>query len=399
MEFGPIVRALSRNRMRVLLIVLQIAITLAVIANAVTMIKANRVKMQQPSGFDDDNLLWVHSKPYAEDYNQRSFRISTTAADVRALNSIPGVKAAANTNFLPWAGGGSSTEVQGAGGDGTKYRTQQYVTSPQILDTLGVHIVSGRPLRDSDIDVDPNSKHSTVIISRALEQLVFKGKSAVGQQFVESGGYSDTIVGVFDKFYNPYGWPIHEYTYFAASVASFGGARFLVHVEPGKMKEVIPQIEKRLLQVNDGRNFEFKTIDEFKNQYFTESRIVIGGMTAVIVLLIVVTGLGIVGVTSFSVTERRRQIGTRRALGATKPAILRYFLLENWIITNSGLLLGIALAYALNFVLVTKAGGDKLDWRFVAAGVLLLWLQGLVATLAPATRAAAVSPVIATRAV
>jgi len=71
MEFGPIVRALSRNRMRTLLIVLQIGITLAVIANAVTMIKSNRAKMQKESGFDDDNLLWVHSKPYAETYNER----------------------------------------------------------------------------------------------------------------------------------------------------------------------------------------------------------------------------------------------------------------------------------------------------------------------------------------
>ena len=399
MEIGPIIRALNRNRMRVLLIVLQIAITLAVIANAVTMINANRAKMQKESGFDDDNLLWVQSKPFAEQFNERSFRIATTQADVRALSGIPGIKAVANTNFLPWAGGGSSTEVKGAGGDGTNYRTQQYFTTPQILDVLDVHIVAGRPLRESDVDVDPNSKHSTVVISRALEQLVFKGKSAVGQQFLESGGYSETIVGVFDKFYNPYGWPIHEYTYFAGGVVSFGGARFLVRVEPGKMKQVIPEIEKRLLQVNDGRSVDFKTINEFKTQYFTESRIVIGAMAAVIILLVIVTGLGIVGVTSFSVTERRKQIGTRRALGATKPAILRYFLLENWIITNSGLLLGIALAYGLNFVLVTKAGGDKLDWRFVAAGVVLLWLQGIVATLAPATRAAAVSPVIATRAV
>lgn len=399
MEFGPIVRALSRNRMRVLLIVLQIGITLAVIANAVTMITTNRAKMQKESGFDDDNLLWVQSKPYAEQFNERSFRVATTQADVRALRAgIPGVRAVSNTNFLPWAGGGSSGEVKAAGGDGTKYRTQEYTASPGILETLNVHIVSGRGLRDSDIDLDPKSTTNTVIISRALEQLVFKGKSAVGQQFLEDGQV-DTIVGVFDKFYNPYGWPIHEYTYFAAGLVGRPGARFLVRVEPGKMQQVIPEIEKRLLQINDGRNFDFKPINEFKNQYFTESRIVIGAMTAVIVLLVIVTGLGIVGVTSFSVTERRKQIGTRRALGATKPAILRYFLLENWIITNSGLLLGIALAYALNFVLVTKAGGDKLDWRFVAAGVLLLWLQGLIATLAPATRAAAVSPVIATRAV
>lgn len=397
MEFGPIVRALSRNRVRVLLIVLQIGITLAVIVNAVTMITASRVKMQRSSGFDDDNLLWVHSKPFAETYNERSFRVTTTEADLRALQGIPGLRAVANTNFLPWQGGGSSGEVKVAGGDGTMYRTQEYFTSANITETLGVRIVSGRNLRESDVDNDPKSTHNTVIISRALEKLAFKGKSAVGQQFLEGNNTVDTVVGVFDPFYNPYGWPIHEYTYFAAGLVARTGAPYLLRVEPGKMNQVMPEIEKRLLAVNDGRNVEFKTVSEIKDQYFSEARIVIGAMAAVIILLVIVTGLGIVGVTSFSVTERRKQIGTRRALGATKPAILRYFLLENWIITNSGLLLGIALAYALNFLLVTKASGDKLDWRFVAAGVVLLWAQGLVATLAPATRAAAVSPVIATR--
>jgi putative ABC transport system permease protein len=140
-------------------------------------------------------------------------------------------------------------------------------------------------------------------------------------------------------------------------------------------------------------------VSEVKSQYFTQNQIVIGAMSMVIVLIIIVTGLGIVGVTSFSVTERTRQIGTRRALGATKPAIVRYFLMENWIITNSGLILGVALAYGLNYLLVTQTSGVKLDWRYVIAGVVLLWAQGIVATLMPATRAAAVPPVIATRTV
>ena len=399
MEFGPIVRALTRNRVRVLLIVLQIAITLAVITNAVNMIATERAKMQKQSGFDDANLLWVRSRPFAEAFNERSFRITTTQSDVRELGGIPGVRGVANTSFLPWQGGGSSGEVKAAGGDGTKYRTQVYTSSPGITDTLGVRIVSGRNLRDADIDLDPNATASTVIISRELEKLVFKGQSAVGRQFVESDNSVDTIVGVFDPFYNPYGWPIHEYSYFAAGIVSRGGANFLLRVEPGKMKQVIPMIEKRLLVVNDGRNVEMKTIGEIKDRYFTESRIVIGAMTAVIVLLIIVTGLGIVGVTSFSVTERRKQIGTRRALGATKQAILRHFLLENWIITNSGLILGIVLAYALNYAMVTSTDAVKLDWRFVVGGVVLLWAQGVFATLAPATRAAAVSPVVATRSV
>ena len=62
--------------------------------------------------------------------------------------------------------------------------------------------------------------------------------------------------------------------------------------------------------------------------------------------------VGVYGVLSFAVSQRRRQIGTRRALGATRHDILRYFLLENWLVTGSGLALGLGLAWALNYSLV-----------------------------------------------
>jgi putative ABC transport system permease protein len=398
MEFGPITRALLRNKTRFILIVLQIAVTLAVVTNAVNMISAERKEMQKKSGFDDDNLLLVRSKPFSPAFDDQKYRVASAESDVRELRGIPGVVAVTNTNFLPWQGGGNSGQVKAGGGDGSPFRTQTYVATPGVLQTLGVHLVSGRDFRQSDVDDDPNSTTSTVMISRDLEKLVFKGKSAIGRQFIENAGV-DNIVGVFDPFYNPYGWPIHEYcVIYAGHVSRFGG-RYLVRVEPGAMKRVAPMIEKRLLASNDGRNVEMRPIPEVKDKYFTGGRIVIGSMTKVNLLIVIVTGLGIVGVTSFSVTERTRQIGTRRALGATKPAIVRYFLLENWIITNSGLILGIALAYGLNYLLVTHTSGVKLDWRFVAAGVALLWAQGIVATLAPAARAAAVSPVIATRTV
>jgi putative ABC transport system permease protein len=399
MEIGPIVRALTRNRTRVLLIVLQIAITLAVVTNAVNMIATERTKMKQASGFDDDNLLWVFSRPFADSFGDRAFRIATTRSDVRALGTIPGVKSVVNTNFMPWQGGGSSGEVKAAGGDGSSYRTQEYTASPAFTDTLGVKIVSGRNIGEGDINDDPNATTANVIISRGLERLIFKGQSAVGKQFIEPDNSVDTIVGVFDPFYNPYGWPIHEYCLVYPGTAARNGALFLVRVNPGAMKSVSQAVEKKLLSVNDGRNFEMRTISEVRDKYFTEGRIVIMAMTAVIILIVIVTGLGIVGVTSFSVTERKKQIGTRRALGATKSAILRYFLMENWLITNSGVLLGILLAYGLNYLLVTQTSGVKLDWRYLIAGVTLLWVQGIVATLVPAMRAAAVSPVIATRGV
>jgi putative ABC transport system permease protein len=398
MEFGPITRALLRNKTRFILIVLQIAVTLAVVTNAVNMIVEERKQMNKSSGFDDDNLLFVRSRNFAPEFDKLEYRIAAAEADLRALRGIPGVKAVTNTNFLPWQGGGSSGEVKVSGGDGSSFRTQQYVATTGFVQTLGVKIVSGRDLRESDIDDDPNSTTGTVIISRQLEKLLFKDKSAVGQLLTNGTG-PISIVGVFDPFYNPYGWPIHEYCTLFAGHVSRNGARFLVRVEPGMMKQVAPMVEKRLIATNDGRNVDLQPIPEVKSKYFRQNQIVIAAMGMVIFLIVVVTGLGIAGVTSFAVAERTRQIGTRRALGATKPAIIRYFLMENWIITNSGLLLGIALAYGLNYLLVTNTSGVKLDWRYVAAGVVLLWTQGVLATLAPAMRAAAVSPVIATRTV
>jgi putative ABC transport system permease protein len=398
MEFGPIIRALKRNKIRFALIVLQIAITLAVVTNAITMINGANEKMNKKSGFDDDNIVWVQTKPFSPAFKDLNYRISAVNADLRTLRGIPGVVAAANTNFLPWQGGGSSGEISASGGDRSKFRTQMYYNTPGILQTLGVHLVSGRDLRESDIDDDPNSKApSTAVISKDLEKLLFKGQSAVGKQLLETGDTVVNVVGTFDPFYNPYGWPIHEYAVMYAGHVSRRGALYLVRIAPGKMKQVVPMIEQRMLQTNNGRNIDMKTINEIKDNYFTEGRIVKWGMSVVIALIVLITGLGIVGVTSFSVTERRKQIGTRRALGATKGAVLRYFLLENWIVTNAGLILGILATYGLNILLVTKTGAAKLDWRFLLAAVVLLWVQGIIATLIPAMRATRFSPVLATR--
>ena len=114
-------------------------------------------------------------------------------------------------------------------------------------------------------------------------------------------------------------------------------------------------------------------------------------------LLLFITSLGIVGLTVFSVAERTRQIGTRRALGAQRGDILRYFLLENWIVTTLGLALGVLLAFGLNVALVSRVSGPKMQPGLVAAGVLLLWIAGLAATFLPALRGARVAPAIATR--
>jgi putative ABC transport system permease protein len=100
---------------------------------------------------------------------------------------------------------------------------------------------------------------------------------------------------------------------------------------------------------------------------------------------------------SFWVAQRTKQIGTRRALGATRGDILRYFQIENFIITTLGLIVGGILAYAFSFWLMRHYQAPRLPWYYVPIGFLCLWLLGQLAVLGPALRATRVPPVVATR--
>jgi putative ABC transport system permease protein len=142
---------------------------------------------------------------------------------------------------------------------------------------------------------------------------------------------------------------------------------------------------------------QVRLLREIRAQYFGPQRFVAWLMAAMALLLVLVTSLGIAGLTSFSVTERTRQIGTRRALGATRLDILRHFVLETWLVTGLGTALGIGLAVGLNLALVGVIAGAKLSAPVLLAGVAGVWLVGLLATAAPARRGALISPALATR--
>ena len=124
-----------------------------------------------------------------------------------------------------------------------------------------------------------------------------------------------------------------------------------------------------------------------------------GMLVGVIVALLTVTALGIVGLASFWVAQRRRMIGVRRALGATRRDILRYFQTENFLLATLGIALGMVLAYGINLFLMLHYELPRLPAVYFPVGAVALWLIGQVAVLGPALRAAAVPPVVATRSV
>jgi len=120
-------------------------------------------------------------------------------------------------------------------------------------------------------------------------------------------------------------------------------------------------------------------------------------MGVICVILLGVTAAGIVGLTSFWVGQRHRQIGVRRALGARKVDILHYFQMENLLIAGIGSVVGVALAIGLNLLLMKHYEMDRLPVLYVLAGVVVVLLLGQGAVFAPARRASNVPPVVATR--
>ena len=419
MEFGPILRSMSRNKVRYGLIVAEVALTLAIVANCVNLIGGAKRDMAKESGFDDDNIVWVRSTPFAEAFKEDGYLDNGVHADLATLRAVPGVRAASNTYFLPWQGGGSSMESRVAGSKSEFLRNQVYNADESTVDALGAHLVAGRNFRHDEIDIETQRLRDLgkknrdrtadgrvtdvftqeILITRAYAELAFKDPAPLGKELEDNDGDRYRIVGVIDRFYNPYGWPIHEYAiFFPNHSRSFqGGASYLVRVDPGKMATVRPQLEKALLASNAGRNIRVQEVSQIKERFQSQSALLIRILSLVIGLLLFVTSLGIVGLTVFSVSERTRQIGTRRALGAQRADILRYFLLENWLVTTMGLVLGVGLAYALNVALVARGNGTRIDPMLVVLGVALLWVAGLAATFFPARRGARVAPAVATR--
>jgi putative ABC transport system permease protein len=142
-----------------------------------------------------------------------------------------------------------------------------------------------------------------------------------------------------------------------------------------------------------------RSLEETRQRAYSGDRAMAIILLTVITCLLAITALGIVGMASFWVAQRTRQIGTRRALGATRGDILRYFQTENFIITTFGLVAGAVLAYAFSLWLMQSYQSPKLPWYYVPVGFLCLWLLGQLAVLGPALRASRVPPAVATRTV
>lgn len=401
LQIHPILAALRSHKTAVLLLVLEIALTMAVLGNLVFIVYGTLQRSHTPTGVDESKIGVIQSIGVIGFANS-----GTIENDIAVLRAVPNVAAATYGGPPLWYTQQDSVFLDASHRQklGMIYEFQG---SQGMSQTLGVRIVEGQNLDDNTIPAI--SKHSPtlelpILMTKALALHLFPKGNALGSVIYDSGDNPLRVVGIVDHLRgNITGrtdddWSImNEYMYGQQD----GGGGFMIRVrDASQLQETLRAAAAALQKVNPGHvsNKTF-TMVELRENYF-KSDLAAGRMlVAIILILLVVTALGVSGLASFWVQQRRRQIGMRRALGATRGDILRYFQIENFLIVTGGVLLGALFAYALNLFLMHRFELAHLPANYLLAGAVALWLLGQLAVLGPALRAAAVPPVVATRSV
>lgn len=400
MEIRPILSALLRNRAGTLLVGLQIAVTLAVAANAAFIIQQRLQKIGRPTGIDTPNIFYLYSYGYAPGYDARA----TLARDQDTLRRIPGVIAATSINSMILSGGGSSNSfLASPDPKAPNISGNFFEIGEQGLDALGVRLIEGRNFRPEEIMYSgiSNSFPKVVIVSQAMARAVFGTGHAVGRLVYDSNGRAAQIIGISADMMGSWvdSQHPHNIVYYPV-MQSDARIVYLVRTHPGRRDEVMMTAQAQLAATSMGRFIVWAhTQDHYLEQSYRSDHRMVVFLWTLIVLLAGVTALGIVGLATFLVNARRRQIGTRRALGARRLDVARYFMVENALLTVSGVLAGTVFAFGFSFWLSSAYELPALPVKFVFWGSVALLTLGQMAVFVPARRAAAVPPAVATRTV
>lgn len=400
----PILAALHRHKLAVLLISMQIALACAVLVNALDLIVQRWQAVQIDSGVDEARIGSLNLGGFDP---QQTDELNTRILSL--LRQQPGVQSAAVINSLPFG--------QRAGTAGTNRDTEGrdwvgvvdfYVGGPGSVETLGLKLVGGRlPTPDEYAPIQNFfPEQSVALLTRSMADRMWPDENPLGKTF-GSAPLRATVIGVVEDFSIPQpGSRGTESSFWSIFIPAQPGSQLTgnyafradASAMPGLMQALTDGVARAAPDAVIDSKLS-RPLLELRRDYFNNDWQMLGLLLAVVLVMLGVTAVGIIGLASFWVQQRTRQIGVRRALGATRGDILRYFQIENLLIVSGGIVIGMLLAFGINQVLMSTYEIARLPWQYLPIGALVLWLLGQVAVFWPALRAAAIPPATATRSV
>ena len=407
MEIRPILSALLRNKTGPVLVALQVALSLAILANAMHIVSERRAVAARPSGLlDEAATFYFEARNLNNDTPEQM--LATIKRQTELLRAVPGVASVAYVSQMPLSNSGSTSSFSvDRNPQGQTTSLGMYVSGDSLVKTFGLQVVAGRDFLPGEL-VDVNERElrtppDTMIVTKAVADRLWPGASALGKTLYFGAGEvpGARIVGVVERLQTAHaqvGDPGEYSMIMPARLYGEAGALYAVRAEPGQRDRVMKEAEQALRAASASPMIlSAKTVeDDRKNRYRAD--IALSWMLVTVsALLLLVTCSGIVGMASLWVTQRRKQIGVRRALGARKIDILRYFIIENVMITSAGVAGGVLLGVGLNQLLVSKLEMARLPVAYLVGGAVMFWVIGILAAYGPAWRAASTSPALATR--
>lgn len=408
-EIRPIFASLRKHRIPAMLIVLEIALACAVLCNAVFMVSERVSTMRLPSAIDEQGLVSVTLRGIDD-----KLVGSEIPRNLAALRSIPGVQHVAITNSLPLSGNNWGWSF-GTSPDASMTAQKSLNVSLYFIGedgdkALGLRVLQGRffnadEFANAKFGSAPLPETHSVVMTQTAAEHYWPEQSALGKTIYSKPFYY-TVVGVVADVLRPNTYAqnrskSYDAVYFPMSAAGSKGALsyYILRGAPRDSERIKREAEQKLGELAPTAIARGATYTYVRSRHFADIRSMAWMLVLVCAVMLAVTAFGIVGLASFWVGQRRRQIGIRRAVGASRSDIMRYFQTENFLLTMAGVALGMALAYGINLYLMQHYEMARMPWYYLPGGAVALWLLGQLAVLGPARRASRVPPVVATRTV
>jgi putative ABC transport system permease protein len=388
--------------LRSVMVVAEIALALALLVGAGLLTRSFLRLQGVETGFNARNVLTMRVSLPGRRYDQDAKIINFFTQALERMQRLPGVGAAGAINFTPFLGLGSQTgfEIEGRpkSPPGQAPGTGVCVTDQNFFRALQIPLKQGRLFTEQEV----RERRNVVIINEALATKYFPNEDPLGKRITIAmrppltpteiiGVVSDVRHSQLDKAVEPMSyWPIAQLPYTSMSIVirTHGEATAVAAAVRNAIQALDPQ-----QPISDVRTLESLVGNSIARQRFNTLLLLV---FAVVALLL--AGLGIYGVMSYSVTARAHEIGVRIALGATAIDILRLMLKRGMALTLLGVGFGLLAALALTRLMATLLYGvgatDPLTFISVA---LLLAGVALLACWVPARRATKVDPMVALR--
>jgi len=394
-----------QNRWRTMLVVAELALSVILLTGAGLMLKSVYRLMAVDPGFRTDHILRLNLGLTPAQYPDALAMRAFWRRLLDGVRALPGVESAALGTNVPLTNSHSRGDITVEGmalpAPGSFPHPDRHSVSPGYLRTLGVRLLGGRDFTDGDSETAPK----VALVNARLARDLFPGQDPVGRRFLT--GRPDakrspvwiTIVGVVDDT-RMYGLanPSRLEIYRPLEQATPDDMDLVVRsrIEPAALTSSI-----RAVVASIDRNqpiSAIRTMDELIQESVGSRRLTLILLGTFSALALVLAGIGIYGVISYSVAQRTQEIGIRMALGAGRPDVMGMILLQGARIALAGLILGMLTAFGLTRylekLLFSVSPADPAIFGIVA---LVLALVALLACYIPARRTLRVDPMTALR--